>query len=59
MVLWGGRFEGGPAEEMQAFSESLSVDLEMVDEDIEASLAHVTMLGEAGLVPAAEVEVLR
>ncbi len=59
MALWGGRFEGGPAEEMQAFSESLSVDLEMVDEDIEASLAHVTMLGEAGLVPAAEVEVLR
>ena len=36
MVLWGGRFKGGPAEEMQAFSESLSVDLEMVDEDIEA-----------------------
>ena len=59
MPLWGGRFEGGPAEEMQAFSESLSVDLEMVDEDIEASLAHVTMLGEAGLVSATEAEVLR
>ena len=59
MTLWSGRFEGGPAAEMQAFSESLGVDLEMVDEDVDASLAHVTMLAAQGIVTATEGQVLR
>ena len=44
MSLWGGRFSGGPADEMQAFSESLSTDLLMWREDIQGSVAHATML---------------
>ena len=59
MTLWGGRFEGSPAAEMQAFSESLGIDLQMVDEDVDASMAHVTMLAEQGIVTALEGQVLR
>ena len=55
MALWSGRFEGGPAEEMQVFSESLSTDLLMWEEDIAGSMAHATMLGEVGLLAAEEV----
>ena len=54
MPLWDGRFEGGPAAEMQVFSESLGVDLQMFEQDIDGSLAHVRMLSEVGLVSEAE-----
>jgi len=59
MTLWSGRFEGGPGQEMQRFSESLGTDLQMFAEDIEGSLAHATMLEEVGLVSAEEGEALR
>ena len=49
MSLWGGRFTEGPAEEMQAFSESLSTDLLMWVQDIQGSMAHATMLLGVGL----------
>ncbi len=54
MALWDGRFEGGPAAEMQAFSESLSTDLQMWREDIRGSRAHATMLAQVGLLSADE-----
>jgi argininosuccinate lyase len=50
MALWDGRFEGGPAEAMQRFSESLSTDLQMWREDIQGSRAHATMLQEVGIL---------
>jgi argininosuccinate lyase len=59
MSLWGGRFSGSPAEEMQRFSESLSVDLRMAEEDIQGSVAHATMLEEVGLLTAAEGAAIR
>ncbi len=58
MALWDGRFAGGPAEEMVMFSECLDVDMQMWREDIEGSKAHATMLGEVGLLTAAEVTAL-
>ncbi|MCP4810091.1 MAG: argininosuccinate lyase [Proteobacteria bacterium] len=58
MALWDGRFEGGPAAEMQAFSESLGVDLQMFEQDIDGSLAHVRMLSEVGLVSEDERQVI-
>ena len=54
MALWDGRFEGGPAEQMQRFSESLGVDLMMFEQDIDGSIAHSTMLAEVGLLTASE-----
>jgi argininosuccinate lyase len=54
MALWDGRFQGGPAAQMQAFSESLSTDLQMWEEDILGSTAHATMLAEVGILTADE-----
>ncbi|MEM9554717.1 MAG: argininosuccinate lyase [Acidobacteriota bacterium] len=57
--LIGGRFTTPPNEEMQAYSTSLEVDLRMLDEDIDGSLAHATMLGETGILSLEEAEQLR
>ena len=59
MALWDGRFEGGPSAEMQAFSESLDTDMLMWREDIAGSMAHVTMLGEVGLLTNEEAATIR
>ena len=59
MALWDGRFEGGPSAEMQAFSESLDTDMLMWREDIAGSMAHVTMLGEVGLITSEEASTIR
>ncbi len=54
-----GRFTRPVDEDMQRFSSSLSVDLRMLDEDIDGSIAHVTMLGEVGILTLEEAESLR
>lgn len=53
-TLWHGRFEGGPTEELMAFTESLSFDRRLWPDDIEGSRAHVRGLAEAGLVSVTE-----
>jgi argininosuccinate lyase len=58
MALWDGRFSGGPAADMVAFSQSLDVDLQMWREDLTGSRAHARMLGEVGLLSAQDVEKL-
>lgn len=52
--LIGGRFAAEPGEDMQRFSSSLAVDLRMLDEDVDGSLAHAQMLEEVGLLNADE-----
>ncbi len=59
MALWDGRFDDDPAEEMVAFGQSLDEDLQLFEEDIAGSIAHVTMLGEVGLLAEAEVKAIR
>lgn len=58
MPLWDGRFSTSPAEDMVAFSESLSVDLRMWEEDILGSQAHARMLGEVGILQPDEVDAI-
>jgi argininosuccinate lyase len=53
--LWHGRFSSGPAEELLAFTESLSFDKRLWKDDIAGSLAHVKGLGHAGILPHSEV----
>jgi argininosuccinate lyase len=53
-TLWHGRFEGGPADELLAFTESLSFDLRLWPDDIAGSRAHVQGLARAGLIDDAE-----
>jgi len=49
-TLWHGRFEGGPAEALQALNDSISFDQRMFREDIDGSRAHVRMLTDVGLL---------
>jgi argininosuccinate lyase len=46
--LWGGRFSGVPAPEAQALGRSLEVDTQLVSEDVQAGIAHVGALRDAG-----------
>lgn len=48
--LWGGRFEKEMDEIVKQFNASIGFDQRMYREDIEGSIAHVTMLGEQGIV---------
>lgn len=54
MKLWGGRFEEGLDSAALRFSSSLAVDSRLIEEDIEGSIAHVTMLEQVGLVSSDE-----
>ncbi len=51
-----GRFRGPTSGEMQRFSSSLDIDLEMLEDEIASSKAHATMLGEVGLLSENEVK---
>jgi argininosuccinate lyase len=54
MTLWHGRFEGGPADALMAFTASLAVDRRLWRDDIAGSRAHVGGLARAGLLDAGE-----
>ncbi|MEY2429558.1 MAG: argininosuccinate lyase [Verrucomicrobiota bacterium] len=49
-----GRFAGGPGAEAAQFTESVSFDWRLWRQDIEGSIAHATMLQEAGLLTRSE-----
>lgn len=53
--LWGGRFEGNTSELMDQFNASLPFDINLMEYDIQGSLAHVKMLGRQDILTAAEV----
>lgn len=48
--LWGGRFEGGPAEALAALSRSTQFDWRLAAYDIAGSKAHAKVLHRAGLL---------
>ena len=52
--LWGGRFSGATDELVERLNNSLSFDARMWREDIAGSIAHSTMLGEQGIIPAGD-----
>ena len=49
-TLWHGRFEGGPAEELMAFTASLPFDSRLAADDLTGSRAHVRGLVRAGIL---------
>ena len=55
MTLWQGRFSGGPAEALVAFTASLGFDRRLAADDLRGSRAHVRGLGRAGILDAGEV----
>ena len=58
MTLWGGRFSEPPDESLWRFTVD-AADQRMLLSDIRGSVAHVTMLGEAGILEADEAETIR
>lgn len=48
--LWGGRFTKTAEEWVDEFGASISFDQELVLEDLEGSIAHVTMLAKCGII---------
>ena len=56
MKLWGGRFEKATDGLVDDFHSSISFDQRLYEQDITGSIAHATMLGEQGIIPAEDAE---
>jgi argininosuccinate lyase len=54
--LWGGRFEGGPAQAVKQLSYSVQFDWRLAAYDLLASKAHARVLHRAGLLDDVELE---
>ena len=50
MKLWGGRFTKETNQLVHNFNASLSFDQKFFEEDIDGSIAHVTMLARQGIL---------
>lgn len=57
--LWGGRFAGGPAPELEAVNRSITTDLRLWPFDIELSKAWASALVGAGVLSAADSAAIR
>jgi argininosuccinate lyase len=55
--MWGGRFSEPPSEALWRFTVDHS-DRRLLADDIEGSVAHVEMLGEVGILEAADVDAI-
>jgi argininosuccinate lyase len=58
MSLWKGRFGVKPADRVVAFTESLSFDVRLADDDLVGSRAHVRGLARAGILTTVERDAL-
>jgi hypothetical protein len=56
--LWGGRIEGGLADEMVPLNDSLGVDFRLWRHDVRGSQAWARELGRAEVIPQNEAEAL-
>lgn len=56
MKAWGGRFQGGTDQSVEAFTASISVDQRLWRQDLALSGAHAQMLAECGLLTPTERE---
>lgn len=54
--MWGGRFSSGPSEIMEEINASIGYDQRLYNQDIDGSLAHAKMLGDTGILTAADVK---
>ncbi|MDQ0161068.1 argininosuccinate lyase [Aeribacillus alveayuensis] len=54
--LWGGRFQKTPEKWVDEFNASISFDKELVEEDIQGSLAHVEMLKATNIIEEEEAD---
>ncbi len=57
--LWGGRFEGGPAEAMERINASIDFDRQLYAQDIAGSQAHCEMLVRQGIISSEDGAAIR
>ncbi|MFD2671944.1 argininosuccinate lyase [Marinicrinis sediminis] len=57
--LWGGRFTKQTNQLVEEYTASIGFDQELAEEDVQGSLAHVTMLGKCGIIPEEDVETIK
>lgn len=57
--LWGGRFTKQTNHLVDEYTASIGFDQKLAEEDIQGSLAHVTMLGKCGILPQEDVETIK
>ena len=57
-MMWAGRFSKEVDSRVNAFNSSIAFDARMYKHDIMGSIAHATMLGEAGIIPKEDSETL-
>lgn len=55
---WGGRFAGGTDRRVESFTESISFDRRLFEQDIRGSIAHARMLREVGLLTVEECRLI-
>ena len=55
---WGGRFSGSVSSEVEAYTESISIDRELYAQDIAGSQAHAKMMARQGVISKTESEEL-
>ena len=58
MTLWGGRFDGSMSEVTRRYTGD-DADRRLLEVDVRGSIAHVTMLGETGIIEPGEAEILK
>jgi argininosuccinate lyase len=56
---WGGRFAAGPSILMQQINASIGFDRKLWRQDIQGSLAHASMLANAGIISGADETAIR
>ncbi|WP_059049957.1 argininosuccinate lyase [Paenibacillus senegalimassiliensis] len=57
--LWGGRFTKHTNRLVEEYTASIGFDKTLAEEDVQGSLAHVTMLGKCGILPEEDVETIK
>lgn len=57
--LWGGRFTKQTNHLVEEYTASIKFDQALALEDVQGSLAHVTMLGTCGILPQEDVETIK
>jgi argininosuccinate lyase len=56
--LWGGRFTQPTDKFVEEFTASINFDKRLYSQDIRGSIAHATMLGRQGIIPAEDVDAI-
>ncbi len=58
MKLWAGRFQKDVDDSVNDFNSSISFDARLYRQDIQGSIAHATMLGDAGIISQDEAKTI-